>query len=96
MRFRLANCKIYGSTNEPPRADEVKMAWEKVADIIIGSSPRCFESRIPVWEAVYDIRQRAKQKLAGNRHQTLATSGGESTIEILTLAEDVAASQCLL
>ncbi len=33
------NYLIYGTTSKPPRADEAKLAWEEVTNIVYGSSP---------------------------------------------------------
>ncbi|KAJ8390677.1 hypothetical protein AAFF_G00100570 [Aldrovandia affinis] len=84
--------RIYGTPKKPPRASDVKAAWEEVAAIITASSSGGpLRTAVQCRKRFNDVKRRGR-KLASCRRDTRSTGGGPPTTQSLTPAEETAGS----
>ena len=69
--------RIYGTASRPPRADDAKVAWEEVTNIINQLGSGALRTVTQCKKRFNDVRRRAKQKLADHRRQSSGTGSPE-------------------
>ncbi|KAJ8354879.1 hypothetical protein SKAU_G00224460 [Synaphobranchus kaupii] len=81
--------RIYGTSNRPPRIDDVKSAWEEITNAVNACSSGPMRTVAQCRKRFNDVRRRGKQKLATARRESRATGGGPSSWPSSTPVEDV-------